>query len=239
MELVTNLVVIALSFGVGLRILIKALRAGDGLAALLASSLLVDGLEWAFWAIYLYWPGSNPSVNDAFAIACRIGISAAVLCLGCFTWRTFRPQSLAAALTFWVSFAAMAIGFIGSGVVGDWRGFRSDHVWIWVENLALIVVYAWACAESMLYYRNARRRVAHGLADPVLANKFALWGIYAGCFGAVQLLFLVALASPDGFTELGSADIVLALIGVGALWLAFFPPRLYQAWLREAVSSGG
>ena len=153
MELVAHVVTIALSVGVGVPILSKAWRSRDRLAALLGGSLLIDGIEWALWAFYLYWPGSNPSVNDAFAIACRIGISASVLCLGCFTWLTFRPQCRAAAIFFWASFGAMAIGFLGSGWEGDWRGFRSDYSWIWIENAAQILVYGWACSEAVLFHR--------------------------------------------------------------------------------------
>jgi hypothetical protein len=239
MELVTHVVTIALSFGVGLPILINALRAGDRLAALLAGSLVIDGVEWVFWAIYLYWPGLSPALDDAAATASRLGISAAILCLGCFTWLTFRPQSRAATLFFWLSAGAIAIGFVGSGTVGDWRGFRSDHVWIWIENLAQIGIYGWAGAEALLYYGNARKRVALGLADPVVANKFALWGIYSASAGIVQLLFIVSLASPSGYTGLGSIDIFMTLIGVTALWIAFFPPRRYQAWLRGAAPGEG
>ena len=239
MELVTHVVTIALSFGVGVPILNKALRAGDRLAALLAGSLVVDGVEWVFWALYLYWPTADPWINDAFATACRIGISISILCLGCFTWLTFRPQSRTAAFSFWASLCAMTIGFFGSGAVGDWRGFRSDHVWIWIENLAQIGVYTWSCTEAKLYYRDARKRAALGLADPVLVNKFVLWGTYAGSYGTVQLSFLVSLASPEGYTELGSFDILLTLIGISALWIAFFPPRRYQAWLRGTTSTDG
>jgi len=235
LELVTHLVTIALSVGVGGPILFKALRGRERLAALLAASLVIDGIEWALWAGYLYWPGSNPLVNDAFAVACRIGISGSLSCLACFTWLTFRPQSRGARGAFWSCVAVMATGFVGSGAVGDWRGFRSDHVWIWLENGAQIFAYAWACSESLLYYRNARKRAAHGFADPVVANRFGLWGIYAGSYGMVQILFVAALASPEGFTELGFIDIVLTFIGVGALWLAFYPPRRYKAWLRGPV----
>jgi len=235
MELVTNVVTIALSLAVGLPTLVKALRTGDRLIALLSGSLVADGFEWLCWALYLYLPGSNSAVNDAFATACRIGISVSVLCLGCFTWLTFRSRSAAAAIAFWAALGAMAIGFLGSGMVGDWRGFRSDHIWIWIENVAQIMVYGWACAEALLYYRVARRRIAHGLADPVVVNKFALWGAYGGCYGAVQLLFLIALASPEGFTELGALDIALTLIGIGSLWFAFFPHPLYLAWIRRGA----
>jgi hypothetical protein len=91
--------------------------------------------------------------------------------------------------------------------------------------------------EALLYYAGARKRAALGLADPVVANKFALWGIYSGSYGIVQLQFIIALASPDGYTGLGELDIVLTLIGVAALWIAFFPPRFYQAWLRRPSST--
>jgi len=237
MELVTHVVTIALSFGVGLPILIKAMRAGDRLAALLAASLVIDGVEWVFWGIYLYWPGLDPALRDTAATACRLGINASVLCLGCFTWLTFRPQSRVATLFFWVSAGAIGIGFLGSGTVGDWRGFRSDYVWIWIENFAQIGLYGWGCLEALLYYRGARRRAALGLADPVVVNKFALWGIYSGSYGVVQLFFIIALASPDGYTGLGSIDICLTLIGITSLWVAFFPPHFYQAWLRGAPST--
>ncbi len=236
MELVTHVVTIALSFGVGLPILIKALRAGDRLAALLAASLVIDGVEWVFWGIYLYWPGLDPVLRDAAATACRLGINASVLCLGCFTWLTFRSRSRVAVLFFWASAGAMGIGFLGSGTVDDWRGFRSDYIWIWLENFAQIGFYGWGCLEALLYYRDARKRAALGLADPVVANKFALWGIYSGSYGVVQLLFIIALASPDGYTGLGSLDIFLTLIGIMSLWIAFFPPRFYQAWLRGSSS---
>jgi len=238
-ELLTHVVTIMLSFGVGLPILVKTLRAGDRIPALIGASLVFDGTEWLLWAGYLYWPGQNPLVTDAFAIACRIGISVSILFLGAFTWLTFRPTSRASAGAFWASFAAMAAGFVGSGAVGDWAGFRADHAWIWLENVAQIFVYAWACAESLLYYRNARRRAIYGLADPVVANQFALWGVYSGSYGAVQLSFLIALASPDGYTGLAGFDIAATLTGVFALWLAFFPPERYQTRLRRAIAVNG
>ncbi len=238
-ELATHVVTIALSFGVGVPILVKTLRARDRIVALIGASLVVDGAEWLFWLGYLCWPGQDPSVTHAFAIACRVGISAAVLCLGAFTWLTFRPESRAAACAFWASVAAMGGGIAGSGAVGAWAGFRADPARVWLETAAQILVYAWACAESLLYYRSARRRAMLGLTDPVVANRFALWGIYSGTYGGVQLSFLIGLASAGEYTGLAGLDIALTLIGVSALWLAFFPPRVYAAWLRRSITADG
>jgi len=232
-ELLTHVVTIAASFGIGLPILRKAWRAQDRLAALLAASLVLDGIEWVFWAGHLYWPASNPGVSDGFATACRLTISAAVLCMGFFTWLTFRSESRTAAIALWASLAAMAVGFFGSGTLGDWRGFRSDHPWIWMEVTAQIFIYGWTCMESLLYHHKLRKRVALGLTDAVLANKFLLWGFYAGGYFVSQTLFGVALAGPDGYTNLDPLSIVLTLTGMGALWLAFFPPDAYAAWLRS------
>ncbi|HEY5656586.1 MAG TPA: hypothetical protein VIY27_02245 [Myxococcota bacterium] len=231
-ELLTHAVTITASFGVGLPILRKAWRAQDRVGTLLALSLVLDGLEWSFWALHLYLPASSPALRDGFATACRLGISAAVLCMGLFTWRAFRPRSRTAQGVLGLLVAAMALGFVGSGMVGDWRGFRSDHPWIWLEVGAQILIYGWACAESLTFYLRLRKRVNVGLGDPVLANRFLLWALYAGGFFVSQIAFALALASPDGYTNLDPLSIALTLLGVGALWLAFFPPTGYRAWLR-------
>ncbi len=237
-ELLTHVVTIAASFGVGLPILRKAWRSEDRLVGLLAASLLFDGLEWACWAMYLHWAPSQPALADGFATACRLGISAAVLSMGFFTWLTFRRRSAGAAVFLGAAVAAMALGFLGSGMLGDWRGFRNDHPWIWIEVVAQILVYGWACAESLLFHVKLRRRIAVGIGDPLVANRFLLWGLYAGSYCASQILFSAALASPDGYTNLDPFSIVFTLLGVGALWLAFFPPAGYRAWLQARRPAG-
>ncbi len=57
-------------------------------------------------------------------------------------------------------------------------------------NTARIVPTAWACYESLRYYRSMHRRQTLGLADPIVANRFLLWSIWTG---AVTFLPLVAL----------------------------------------------
>ena len=231
-----NALVIAASFAVGLPILRKSRAARDRPAMLLAAALLIDGLEWVLWSFYLYWPESESWISDASAVACRVGIDAAVVCLGLFTWKTFHREDRLAAIAFWLALGALLSGFLGSGVLGDWRGFRADHPWIWLEVIAQISVAAWVGAAPALYYRRLRKRIAIGLADPVVANKFALWAIYGASYCAVQILFAVALAWQQDYLTLDPISIALTLAGTGALWLAFFPPGPYQAWLRGGAA---
>jgi hypothetical protein len=69
-----------------------------------------------------------------------------------------------------------------------------------------------------------------GLADPLVANRFLLWGIGTLATLLVSLLYI-------GAQFLGHYEMPASLIGISstlvlasaiAEWLAFFPPRSYR-----------
>jgi hypothetical protein len=111
----------------------------------------------------------------------------------------------------------------------------------------------WACFESLRYWRRMRRRAEVGLADPVVANRFALWAIWTGAFAGLPLAALVLrvvlpMTVPDAqdpaaadaliTSTIGKLRALLAvtgLVGVVALVLSFFPPAWYRARLRPSV----
>jgi hypothetical protein len=110
--------------------------------------------------------------------------------------------------------------------------------------------YLWVFAESLAYHRRMRRRLRVGLVDPVTTNRFLLFAIWTGGVVAITLLGLLgaALAQLEGGLpggqELFSDPAILALTRAVTLpvaisiWLAFFPPSRYCAWL-ERRSAGG
>jgi len=236
LQIVSNIVAIAVGLVVGSRLLQKGIREQAAPEILLGLCLFFDGIEWFFWALALYTPAAGTPLGDAFAIGCRIGIQVSLICLLLFTRVVFRPDSRWAGTVSAVLIVLLLGSLLGSGMAHDWKGWRSDLPWVWIEFAALDAIYVWTVAESLSYYLKMRRRVAHDLADPVVANSFALWATYAGSVLLANIVSSVALLMDDELgrypAALDLAMVALTLVASAGVWLAFFPPRRYLVWAR-------
>lgn len=135
-------------------------------------------------------------------------------------------------------------------------GLFAAQAWAWAldiasdEYLPLFIVkfafrasaYAWSAFEAMRYYRLMLRRVRYGIADPVVANRFALWGVAS--FLSLLMLTGMQMVRWFGF-ETTAGDIALtvgSLAGAPAaalFWLTFFPPQRYRAFVERYSSNRG
>lgn len=161
------------------------------------------------------------------------------LALVTFTRRVFRSESRLASISAFVILAMLVIGSLGHGITTRLDGsFASAYGALYLAGPVL--ANAWAATESLLYWGRMRKRVAVGLAEPLEADRFLLWG--AGAGSAAILLFAnsvqmqvasvlgTALPLPVRATSL----VLLAVLGVvcaGSYLLAFLPPRWYVARL--------
>jgi hypothetical protein len=106
----------------------------------------------------------------------------------------------------------------------------------WARWLGYTVPCIWMSLEAFLSHRTARRRAQIGLSDLVVANRYLLLAL----FGLLQTLACLsdilidldptsvwALSSFAGDVLLGGLEIA----GIATLWLAFFPPASYLAWV--------
>lgn len=230
----TQVVAIAVSFGVGVPILARSCARRDRAGILLGLSVVLDGVEWACWALSLHTPANGTPLGDALAVACRVGVSASVSCLLLFTRVAFRPGSRSGGALVAGLVLAMLAGFVGSGTLGDWGGFRNDNPWIWLEEGAHLAAYLWASAEAAAYYAKLRRRRQLGLADPLVVNRILLWAVYGGAFAVYQLVWMAVVAWSEDLTALDPLLVALSVGGQVALWLAFAPPLPYRRWLASA-----
>jgi hypothetical protein len=103
------------------------------------------------------------------------------------------------------------------------------------------VVFGWPAAESLGYYVKLRRRQTLGLADPVVVNRFLLWGI--ACASSVFIAFVNVGAALAGrnIMEFQPAMIISATLGVmnsTLLILAFLPPAPYLRFVRRRAGLG-
>jgi hypothetical protein len=235
---------------VGIRLLLLSVKTGQmaerllGLGVLLTASLGY-GLMMisAIGRTTLADPSAVPAVFATVTTAGWILHNIGVMCVIGFVVHVFRQGAvwarllaLAMSITLWAGWAV----YVSQGGMVD--GAPRGSYWI---VLAVVGTYPfWMAAESLSYYTRMRKRVALGLCDELVANRFLLWGLAslttAGSIWIVNIPGLTGatIGEPSGS---GLAEICLLLTGglgiatVGIYWLTFFPP----VWYRRQFSGEG
>jgi hypothetical protein len=229
---------------VGLRLLGLAARTRQMPELALGVTLFASG---GLGGILYFLGTSRAEELGALAVWVRGGgrlcLTAGALTLWGFTWRVFRRDTRWAAGLFSLASCAVAGAFLGEGLTSGFSGASFDAVWSQLGVVARALAYLWAAIESLRYFGLLRRRLRLGLADPVLVNRFLLWGIAAStAFGiyAVALLNLLESSPHDVAAGVFSpawalVTSVLGLTSAACMWLAFLPPALYRRWIESTA----
>lgn len=162
-------------------------------------------------------------------------VGAAAMALA--TWRTFRRDSAWARALF-IGFAAVLAGsWLAQALRGELAVVNALY---WTAFAGRALPFAWSAAESWLYHARLRRRLAIGLADPVVTDRFRLWAINTsavtaafGVFGIAVLMELPVSTSPNVLASSSIAGLVASV----SMWLAFLPPRWYLRRFEDAGSA--
>jgi hypothetical protein len=98
------------------------------------------------------------------------------------------------------------------------------------------LVAIWGAAESFSYWGKLKKQLALGLADPITTAQFQMWGAsftFAAAAAFIIATATIALQAPiTGFPP-ALVAVQTCLVGTtGLTWLAFYPPKKFQAWLR-------
>jgi hypothetical protein len=159
-----------------------------------------------------------------------------------FTWRAFRPDDgRARAAT-----AIVLLGYVAALVAqGLAPGFEAmlhpDQPGPWrVNQILATATPLWSGAEALRYHALLRRRLALGLAEPAVVDRFRLWGLAMWLASAITAIALVLWAR--GIPLIGTLAGALAIgpLGLtvaGLLWLAFFPPRAYLRFVERSAAA--
>lgn len=156
-----------------------------------------------------------------------------------FTWKVFHPKETWAKRITWT--AGVLLIFIGlSAVAGAILGGGTSNpqgaalVFILANFLISGAAFLWSGCESWRYGRMLHRRVALGIGDPVVANRFMLWACQGASTTVINVANIVVVLMGG---DLATQPILLAITGVCGianvtfLTLAFLPPDFYLRWL--------
>ncbi len=165
--------------------------------------------------------------------ASLLGITAVLI----FNYLVFRRGTWLGQGLLAASIALLVAGYVGSAVSGGFASGRPEGFWFWLLYSAFTAASLWTLAEPLLYFVALRKRLRLGLAEPLVVDRFLLWGIGSiarfamlviGAFAMLRLAGnasdLAAVAAPT-FLASGLAGICVAV----SYALAFFPPRAYLA----------
>ncbi len=182
------------------------------------------------------WGGSRVAdVNVALFGVGSLLVGFGMIFLFVFTWRVFRPrEAWAAGFTAIASLVLLAQAGGMTHALATASADASPHEvtagWATIQHMTVGLCLAWTGVESLIFHHQMRRRLALGLADPVVTNRFLLWAIFG--FTATAIVVVNAAYHLAGVTTLNdpvcqSVTILGGFVASAAMFLAFVPPAAY------------
>jgi hypothetical protein len=157
-----------------------------------------------------------------------------------FTWQVFRPNDAwgRAIVVGGVLFMVVGTAAAGHALAAAPRAASAPLVarnGLFVGMVGYSGCFLWSAIEGFVQYANARKRLALGLADAVIANRFLLWGLFGLSATGINIASIGANAMGLDPTRSPVVLIPLGALGFCAsvlIYLAFLPPAGYVAFVR-------
>jgi len=171
-------------------------------------------------------------------VATMVGLSAALL----FNWRVFSPGARWPVGLGGGFLVAMLAGWLGSAASGAFETGSYRNGWFLLLNTSMLAINLWVGIEPLVYHAKLRKRVRLGLAEPVIVDRFLLWGlgslaraalIVMGPIGEFLLHGLGGAARHSFTTATLAIASALGLAASVAYWLTFNPTPAYVRWVQR------
>jgi len=184
-------------------------------------------------------------VNHALAAAGSVVTAAGLSSFYAFTLTAFRlrtPWAWALTVIAILLLAVASFGQIGALATADPAESSAAVIFGWSRLLTCVcsICYAWLGAEGLIEWSKAKRRVALGLTDPIVANRFLMWGLFGVSTTCLNVVLLaISMIWVEGSRSLAGQ---VCLAGFGTVSsitaaLAFFPPQAYQSRIRARAAA--
>jgi len=224
------------SLVVGIRLVLLARRTGHLPELMIGIGVLGIGPLGFGLRTLASVPGRSTIVG-----ATLIGCSFLALFVGAssqylFAWYVFRLRDRWAKPLCFGAILLLAAGYAGDLLENGLFNRSHGGAWFWLGLLLRLAVLGWNAGESFAYWTRMRRRLRLGLADPVVTNRFFLWGVGSGAAFLGTSIGAVAFAV-SGWVSSGHPELALLVslhggVAAVAMWLAFVPPGRYRRWIQ-------
>jgi hypothetical protein len=151
------------------------------------------------------------------------------------TWQTFRPGEAWPRRLFVLACGLFAASLLGDSLTARAWLLRDGGPWYEVGFWARAGSYLWAAVASGRYFVAIRRRLALGIADPVLVDRFRLWTLSSAAISLAFLVFYLGRIWSDDVSASLPVLAVTSVVGLVAgvtVWLVFLPPPAYLRRVR-------
>ena len=181
----------------------------------------------------LWWTGADEFATSMNAICFAIQV-VGTFALFLSTWRIYRPGDSWAFMLAAVGSSFAVLAWVLRFMHGDFVVNALETPGIAVFHAARISVFGWAATESLLYHDKLKKRLALGLADPVVTQQIYMWGVSAVAAAGVSLTIVASVfvlgRHPLEVPEALATLVLLSLVLSACMWCAFFPPEALKRW---------
>lgn len=224
------------SFAVGLRLLARGLATGARPERLLGAHalLIASGNVIIQGAVMVGLYGTM--LSDIVVRTGGVIVDAGYAAFAWFCVEVYRPEM--PVLRKWS--VGLFLAIVAVQPIGVLYEPSRDVVFL-SEQLLRGASYTWGSYEAFRFYNVMRRRARYGMGDPMVENRFLLWGVAT----TLALLILVAMCITFKLTAVSdigtlslTAGAILTVPTAISVWLAFFPPNWYRLRVERILGSG-
>jgi hypothetical protein len=178
------------------------------------------------------------SLHCAGQVMHDAGVSMVIL----FVLTVFRPHDRWARVLAGTALLVLWTGHAGWELTNRYVSTLPGNGFWWLRYSVIWTYPLWTMVESYRYYGMLRRRRALGLADPLVTNRFFLWGSASlgttlATWTASVPYFLVS--DPEAMVRVAPfIQVATAIVGVTTVTLygfTFVAPRWYRRWVTGAA----
>lgn len=182
----------------------------------------------------------HPALAQGLFAVAALAVCIGVLATCVFNWRVYHPRVAPVRWIAWATGCLLLGSYAAEALESGFREPSLDGAAYLLRAFCQVAVLLWSAGESLRYWTRMRRRLRLGLAEPLVSNRFFLWGVAAGAAGlgsAIGLVTQIVTGRPHlEIAWLTLSSSLHGLTAAVAMSLAFLPSRSYRSWIERRAA---